>query len=250
MKEIFIYGLKDPLTNDIRYVGKTTNVKRRFSAHISRSKRNKYHSATWINSLIKNGYKPILEVIEVANSDNWVERKKYWITYYRSLFDLTNILEGGDGGSTFVRLGKKWTDKQHENNKIARTGLKINQNDKNGLRKKGINDYWNRNKKPILQYSLEGVFIREWVSSVDCGKETGFNYNNINRSCKNSNKTSHGFIWRYKEDEILLKIDPYVKSDPWNKGISLPIEMVNKISESHKNKPWSELRRNSQKIKT
>lgn len=53
--------------------------------------------------------------------------------------------------------------------------------------------------KPILQFTLEGVFIREWQSATSASKELKINRGNITQCCKEKLKTCGGFIWRYKE---------------------------------------------------
>ena len=67
------------------------------------------------------------------------------------------------------------------------------------------NNYGTRNdkvassrKKPILQYDLEGNFIKEWPSTTDVGKEF---IKGINHCLKGRNKTAYGYIWKYKNEE-------------------------------------------------
>ena len=55
----------------------------------------------------------------------------------------------------------------------------------------------NSRKKPILQYDLDGNFIREWECAADVGKEVQANIVNC---LKGRTKTAYGFIWKYKED--------------------------------------------------
>ena len=50
--------------------------------------------------------------------------------------------------------------------------------------------------KPILQYDLDGNFIREWSSAMDVGKEVR---TNICKCLKCRYKTAYGYIWKYKE---------------------------------------------------
>ena len=53
-----------------------------------------------------------------------------------------------------------------------------------------------RQKKPILQYDLDGNFIREWSSATDVSKEA---QENICKCLKCRYKTAYGYIWKYKE---------------------------------------------------
>ena len=53
--------------------------------------------------------------------------------------------------------------------------------------------------KPVVQYDLEGNFIREYNSLADTTKE-GFNKSTIRDCCVGNKKQYKGFIWKYKDD--------------------------------------------------
>lgn len=55
------------------------------------------------------------------------------------------------------------------------------------------------NSKPILQYDLNGNFIKRWDSMSDIERELNIRHGRIWYCCTNRQKTSHGFIWRYAE---------------------------------------------------
>ena len=52
------------------------------------------------------------------------------------------------------------------------------------------------NNKPILQYTIEGEFVREWECAADVGKVA---VKSINNCLKGRNKTAYNYIWKYKE---------------------------------------------------
>ena len=52
--------------------------------------------------------------------------------------------------------------------------------------------------KPILQFTLDDVFIREWQSATQAEKELGYCSGCIGKCCNGKVKTSNGYIWRYK----------------------------------------------------
>ena len=65
------------------------------------------------------------------------------------------------------------------------------------------NNYGTRNEKvsnslkiPILQYTLDGEFIREWPCANDVGKEV---QSRICKCLKGKAKSAYGFKWFYKE---------------------------------------------------
>lgn len=53
-----------------------------------------------------------------------------------------------------------------------------------------------RHKKPILQFTLDGEFVREWPSATDAGKELK---GHICDCLKGRRKTACNYIWKYKE---------------------------------------------------
>jgi hypothetical protein len=96
-KRVSIYVLKDPRTNEIRYVGKTKrSLKIRLSEHLQQKAKD--HHSRWINSLLKQNLQPLIEEVEKCSNSNWEEREKFWIQYYKNLnFNLTNSNDGGPG---------------------------------------------------------------------------------------------------------------------------------------------------------
>lgn len=55
-------------------------------------------------------------------------------------------------------------------------------------------------KKPVLQYSTSGELIKEWKSATDVASFFNINKVNITKCCSGVQKTSIGYIWKYKED--------------------------------------------------
>lgn len=54
------------------------------------------------------------------------------------------------------------------------------------------------NSIPILQFTLDGKFIRKWNSAKEVQKELGFNNSNIGNCCKGKNyKSVGGYVWMY-----------------------------------------------------
>ena len=61
----------------------------------------------------------------------------------------------------------------------------------------------NNNKKgkgkPIIQYDLEGNFIKEWIGgATEVESKLGFNHKAIQNNLKNRCKTTFGFIFKFK----------------------------------------------------
>jgi hypothetical protein len=93
--------LGDPQTNEIRYVGKTTqSLRRRFLRHMATSDlKGPTHKNNWVKSLLKQGLAPILDVLEeCVDVTSMNEAERFWIAYLRYVgARLTNATDGGDG---------------------------------------------------------------------------------------------------------------------------------------------------------
>jgi hypothetical protein len=81
----YIYKLIDPTTNQIRYIGQTDNIKRRYNDHISSSlnkNSSSYntHKSSWVRKVVNNNLFPIIEVVEECNSlEQSNIRERYYI---------------------------------------------------------------------------------------------------------------------------------------------------------------------------
>jgi len=92
----YIYGLIDPKSHYLRYVGKSNNPKDRLRGHMTDKCR--CHRTNWLSGLGMLGLKPQIRIIDVVPKENWKFWEKFYIAKYRSLgFKLVNGTEGGDG---------------------------------------------------------------------------------------------------------------------------------------------------------
>ena len=51
--------------------------------------------------------------------------------------------------------------------------------------------------KKVLQFTLDGEFVREWDSTRECGRN-GFNQGAVAACCRGELKQYKGFLWMYK----------------------------------------------------
>ena len=95
---VSIYGLRDPRTAEIRYIGKTKHIGRRLCGHLCDTRREHTRKANWIAQLLREGLKPEVVVIDTVAEENWIAAEIQWIAYYRWIgARLTNATDGGDG---------------------------------------------------------------------------------------------------------------------------------------------------------
>ena len=97
-----IYALKDPETQEVRYIGWTAKgTARRLSNHISEALTSPpvTHKRRWILSLLKKGVRPATEVLESGFGNSWEEAECRWIAIFKSRgARLVNGTAGGQGG--------------------------------------------------------------------------------------------------------------------------------------------------------
>ena len=97
----YIYGLIDPNTSEVRYIGWTYDADKRLKSHIHSAKRTKSHKSHWIQSLLSANRKPELVIFETGTAD-WIEAERRWIADYRAKgARLTNATDGGEGTPGF-----------------------------------------------------------------------------------------------------------------------------------------------------
>lgn len=123
METIYIYGLYVENEN-IRYVGKTNNLKKRLYEHVNNSKNKKTHKDNWIQKELKLGNEIKIKILEKVTLNNWQEKEQYWIQHY-NLNHLTNHAKGGLGGR-----GKIYTMNYNETKNWVINNLKCDSKNK------------------------------------------------------------------------------------------------------------------------
>lgn len=193
MKIYQIYGLYCPFTDQLRYIGATSmSLKRRLLYHGYRARKQNSKRDIWLRSLMP--LKPIIQPIEVCDESNWEEKERYWISKFRDEgFDLVNNSGGGKGP-----LGAKYTKeympqpKEKIIKRMATMADTLNKRGKNGCNNsKGFTT-------EVLQYTKDGVFIAEYKTTTAASAATGVKRTAITENLRGVNKSSGGFVWKFK----------------------------------------------------
>lgn len=181
-KETYIYKISDELGN-VRYIGKSNNPRRRLYQHIN--DKSNLHKFNWLNSIIKRGSKPIIEIIEKVSVDIWQEREIYWISKFKEDgFDLINLTLGGDGGN-----GMKHTEESREKIRKYKQGIKLSEEHKKSIsesvKKKAeespnYNRSGNNLKQPIDKdllyqlYIVDNLSMPKIAEKLECSEKKVF----------------------------------------------------------------------------
>lgn len=201
----YIYTLTDPNTNEIKYIGKTNNIKNRLKRHLLPSNlKNKWTAKTkWLIHLKQNNQKPIIEILDIDIKYNINDLEIYWISQFRTWgFNLTNETNGGDGFD--------WTGKKHKKKSINK--MKMN----HPLR------------KVVIQYDIKtNNFICKFNSLHEASEKTKLCRNHISRCCKGQKgfNTVGGYFFRFENEYFPLKKNKYnnIKLYQYN----LDLELIN-----------------------
>ena len=232
-KEHQIYTLSSSeFPGAVRYVGRTgETLKRRRTRHLSQRKESNCYRANWISSVCNNKKELLINLVENGLTlEESKEREKHYIKLFKSFSArLTNGTEGGDGGEghkhteehrrymSRVMKGKIRSKEHCKNISKSLIGRKLSEEHKETLRKstekaikegripKNYHKKLMRSsveacRKTVIQYDLEGNFIKEWYSASEAGRALGTGGNAICGVCntKNNRKTHRGFMWKYK----------------------------------------------------
>lgn len=163
MSKYLVYALKDPRTQEIRYIGKSTSGMRRALQHKDSSSLKKIsHKNNWIKSLLDLGLMYKIEILqECLSNDEALQQEVYWIKLYKEMgANLTNLTEGGEGtlGRLYseetrqqISLGKKEFHKNHPEVQQAITEKQRKQHQiLDGVEHKHCSDC--NSYKPITEY--------------------------------------------------------------------------------------------------
>ncbi len=77
---VYIYGLRDPNTGEIKYVGKTINPRQRLGYHMNEVANERKRE--WIEGLRAADKKPIMVILEECDNSEGKEAEYTWIFFF------------------------------------------------------------------------------------------------------------------------------------------------------------------------
>ena len=218
MKNTVIYTLSDPITNQVRYIGKTkSSLKYRLSQHIQDSLDNtKTHKKAWIKSLLLKGLLPVIEELEIVDDVCWKSREQYWIAQFKNWgFDLTNMTDGGDGNQnqkmsleSRIKRSKALKDIPRSSEvrlkiSISHLGKSLKESTKNKLRLHNLGKIQSeetkaKRYKAVCLIDSNGNIIKEYSSLQEAALANNCRRGQISNVCRQRTKSACGLIWKYK----------------------------------------------------
>ena len=208
--------------NNKRYIGQTMHEAARkahfnYLSNVYSKPNSKFDNARHKYGLESFVYE-ILEKYENDDKDALIkilnEREIYYINLYDTFKNGYNSTTGGRGNYPKVKPGRKLSEetkrKIGERNKISQKNRVYTAEEKEKAATL-VREIFN---KKVLQYDLDGNFIKEWESITIAGEYLKISRTSIS-DCWNRNKKScQGYIWKLKDGEsIPLKIEGLSECD-------------------------------------
>ena len=169
------------------------------------------------NKMKKEYWRPVVEYEGLYMVSNWGRVKSLKFGKERILKQSKDKF-----GYLYVDLYKNNIKKKYKVHRLVAEAflpnpynlLQVNHRDENKLNNNVDNLEWCTNEyninygtrtervaeklsKIVLQYDLEGNFIKEWKSTMECGRNE-YNQGNVTLCCQGKRKTHKGYIWKYK----------------------------------------------------
>lgn len=218
-----VYKIENIITGKV-YIGSTNDFYRRKHEHFWELMNKSHHSAKLQSDYDKYGEEKFsMSIIEECEDDVRLDREQHYIDLYDSANKGYNISDS----AYFSKAGFCTMDKDGENNpfygkhhseetrkklretwertRTERSGFSHSEETKDKIRKTKIGKK-NPNATHILQYDLDGNFLKEWDCIADIVEFYGMSgHSHVSNCCeRNIGRTekfcrAKGFIWRYAD---------------------------------------------------
>ncbi len=249
--KFYTYEIWDPIKNEPFYVGKgtlSTSGYRRPEVHIEYAKGlidRPYdlngHKLNRIRKILSLGYDPEIRIVFKTDSEQEAFQKERELIKFYGRRDLktgclTNMTDGGDGGSgrvwtqeskdkiknafikkgSYPMSGKRHSLEAKEKIRIAHLGMEHHPMSKEGLesiKKAATDSYYVNNSnpfyainkntsRPICQINKNGEIVNTWPSMSSAARELGIKHRRLLEIQKDFSLFS-GYYWRYPENLVL-----------------------------------------------
>lgn len=163
--------------------------------------RKKYGPENFIYEvLLRNYYSSIESATEDLNK--W---ETYYIGYYDTYKNGYNCTLGGDGSrgykptrDTLLKISNKLRGRKMSDDFCRKTSERMKGVPKTKECKRKISESRKNSGKKILQYTVNGNFIKEWNNIDTVSKVLNCSREAIAACCRGRRKSALGFTWKYR----------------------------------------------------
>lgn len=207
---ISIYGLSDPRSGELRYIGKSVSPRERLTTHIREARKGSVlHSRRWVAGLLADGAKPDMFIFEHCDDTAGAnEAECFWIASMRLAgCDLTNRTFGGDGQSPGYSPSQETIRKVSAKTK----GMKRTEEQKERLRKAFNTPEVRKRRREATEKLV--LTNPEWLAKVRAGRK--------GKPCSEKTKSRMSSAWtaerkaKHAAEKSALPFD-----DRWRKQLA------------------------------
>jgi len=198
-----IYSISNKITGK-RYVGSAVDFRRRKNLHLHHLRAKTHHSRYLQNAWNKYGEENFIIIIleEVVDVNDLISREQWYLDNTNCEYNMCRIAGSSLGivrsEETRIKIGIARSNMKSS----KETCEKISNSHKGKIfseeHLKNLNIANEKQKKPILQYTKQGEFIREWPSILSAINSFNPAAYSICSNLRGKGKSAKGFIWKYK----------------------------------------------------
>lgn len=240
------------------YVGSTTgSLKLRFLRHFISLKAKNHYNNILQKAFTKYEKKIVLEILEVCKPEDCISREQFHIDALKPEYNICQV-----AGNTFgIKPSEKCllaTSRKVDMFDVDGNFIKTFKSRNEAFRETGISSacivqavrkkilaqrfqfrnhgkfsklprYEKSTSQKILQYSLDGEFIKEYPSMLEASKLLSIPVGNISKHLSDKTDKCYGFIFKKYESNYPLKIKDYVRHHKLQKQIEIEDLTTGKI---------------------
>jgi group I intron endonuclease len=224
-----IYEIRN-VVNGKRYIGSAVNIRTRWMDHKKLLRRGNHHCKHLQNSWNKHGEKAFLFTIleRVDKKENLIPLEQEYIDTLMPEYN-TAKKAGSTLGVPCLESTKRAvgeasrkriiTDEYRQKMSSVKKGVPFTDEHKRNI-SEGRRAYLaagnkNGNERTVQQYTLDGIFVREFESVTLAEQATGLKGTHISRCARGKRGATGGFIWKYADGsspEYISRADLQKKS--------------------------------------
>ena len=195
-----IYKIEN-IINGKFYIGSSYNLSHRKSTHFYDLRNNKHRNIHLQRSFNKWGEESFgFSILEECSIELLIEREQFYIDIFKPPYNILMIAGSGRGlkrpdqSIRIKELNKNRVVSKEAKERTSSTLKEIGHKPTKECTEKSMKVL----RKPVLQYDLDGNFIREFISINEACRELNMASANLSRACRGILKTLKGYKWKYK----------------------------------------------------
>lgn len=196
-----IYEIRN-IINNKTYIGSSKNLNHRRSTHFYDLRNNKHKNPHLQKSFNKHGENNfIFSILKECKLEDLISQEQYFLDILKPEYNILKIagssvgIKRPDQSIRIKEFNKNRTVSKQTKLRTSKTLKNIGHKPTKECTEKSMEVL----RKGVIQYDLEGNFIKEFISLNQACRELQMSSGNLSKACKHENKSLKGFKWKYKK---------------------------------------------------